>query len=348
VGSFPHPDSIELCQRLARMLDVPDWPQLPVKSFRENMYVQFSERLPAVVIEEIQERIYFDTTIDLASALESFYTPFLADNLDYFGLKPEHAEGFFAMLELLRDEDASKETLDRRDPSAWVKGQVTGPISLGLTICDQNRRAGLYHEDLADAITKNAVMNARWQTRQLKSVRPYVIISVDEPYMASFGSAYISLGRDQVFSMLNEVFTAIHEEGALASVHCCANTDWSVLLGTCMDILNLDAYGYLENLALYPQELREFLDRGGALVWGIVPNDAEVLRVSARLLIRKLRDGFELISRRAAGRGVHIDPHEFDHRSLLTTSCGLGPASVEIADRAVDLLAEMGDILRNS
>jgi hypothetical protein len=163
--------------------------------------------------------------------------------------------------------------------------------------------------------------------------------------MASFGSAYINLSRDQVISMLDEVFDAIHVEGALASVHCCANTDWSVLLGTCVDILNLDAYGYLENLALYPLELRDFLDRGGTLAWGIVPNTGEIWGITPRALAQKLLDGFEIISRKAARRGVMIDPQEFSDRSLLTTSCGLGPVSIEIADRALDFLAQTKDIL---
>ncbi len=82
--------------------------------------------------------------------------------------------------------------------------------------------------------------------------------------------------------MLDEVFTAIHAEEALAGVHCCGNTDWSVLLATQVDILNLDAYNYLEYLALFPMELREFLDRGGVVAWGIVPNNDEIFKDNPR------------------------------------------------------------------
>src|SRR5450756_1879290 len=131
----------------------------------------------------------------------------------------------------------------------WLKGHVTGPISFGLTVTDQDLRSSLYNDLLADTIVKNMALNARWQIRQLRSVRDNVIMFVDEPYLAAFGSAFISLSREQVIALLDEVFEAIHLEGALAGVHCCANTDWSVLLATQVDILNLDAYGYLENLA---------------------------------------------------------------------------------------------------
>ena len=61
----------------------------------------------------------------------------------------------------------------------WIKGQVTGPISFGLTVTDQELCASLYDEMLADVIVKNMAMNARWQVKQLKKVCPNVIIFVD-------------------------------------------------------------------------------------------------------------------------------------------------------------------------
>jgi len=235
---------------------------------------------------------------------------------------------------------------DPADASSWARGQVTGPISFGLTVTDQDLRAMLYHDMYADVLVKNLAMNARWQVRKLKSVRQNVIISVDEPYMASFGSAYISLERGQVITILDEVFDAIHAEGGLAAVHCCGNTDWSVLLDTKVDILNLDAYGYINNLALYPKELRGFMDRGGAFEWGIVPNNEEIRNKTPEFLREKLHQGFELISEKAEGRNIQIDPREFNNRSMVTTSCGLGPTTVENADLALDVLKSTGAIFR--
>ena len=343
VGSVPHREWVDLCGRLAANLDIPAWPQLPRCTFRENMYVQYSPTLPGLVMDSAREKIYFDTTGDLTPMLEVFYDRYLSDDLGAFSLRPDYAAGFFAMLETLK-QTANPQSAMRN--SQWAKGQVTGPISFGLTVTDQDLRASLYNELLADVIVKNAAMNARWQIRQLKRLRSNVILFVDEPYMASFGSAFISLSREQVITMLEEVFTAIHAEGALAGVHCCGNTDWSVLLGTSVDILNLDAYGYLENLALYSAEVRAFLDGGGVLAWGIVPNNEHIWEVNPQSLAKQLRDGFQLISRKARGRGIEIAPEEFPTRSLIAPSCGLGPATVAIADRALEVLVETGEVLK--
>ncbi len=334
VGSVPYPEVNGISAKIAEMLDIPAWPQFSRRTFKENMYVQYSASLPRVVLDEPHEKITVDTTGDLTPDLEQFYEKFLAEDFDAFGLTPEYAAGFFTMLDALNT-----------TPGEWAKGQVTGPISVGLTIVDQDLRSILYNDMLADAIIKNAAMNARWQVQKLRTIKPNVIIFVDEPYMASFGSAFISLSREQAVTMLDEVFDAIHAEGALAGVHCCANTDWGLLLETSVDILNLDAYGYLDHLALYPAELRAFLDRGGVIAWGIVPNTSEIYTVTAAQVAQKLQDGLALISAKAAARGVQVTADELAHRSLLVPSCGLGPATPEIADAAFAMLGDVKAVL---
>jgi len=333
-GSFPHNDDLALSEWLADHLDIPCWPQLPRRDFRERMYIQYSTRLPAVKIDVANEKIYFDTTGDLSDQLERFYSHYLAGDLDAFALDPAYAAGFFTMLDILKTTSGST-----------AKGQITGPISFGLTVTDQDLRASLYDDLLADAIIKNVAFGARWQARQLFTVRPEVLIFVDEPYMASFGSAFISLSRERAINILDEVFAAIHQEGALAGVHCCANTDWSVLMATSADILNLDAYGYLHSLALYPVELREFLNRGGLIAWGIVPNNGDILRRTPADIAQQLWDGFRLIQDKSQARGAPISADQLARQSLITTSCGLGPTTVPIADRAMETLVEIQHIL---
>ena len=333
IGSFPHQACADLCERLAE-LDVPAWPQLTRRSFRENMYVQYSAPLPALVVDDAAEKIYFDTKDDITLALTPFYEAYLAEDMEAFALPQENAQGFYEMLEVLK-----------KTTGEWAKGQVTGPISFGLTVTDQDLRASLYNELLADAIVKNSAMSARWQIRRLKEVRPNIILFIDEPYMASFGSAFISLSRETVVQMLDEVFDAIHAEGALAGVHCCANTDWSVLLKTQVDILNLDAYGYLDNLALYPQELTDFLARGGRIAWGSIPNQEDIWSATPVRIAERLRSGMRSLITRASAKGLAIDESLLSD-GFLTPSCGLGSTDEDLAERVLEILKETAHELR--
>jgi hypothetical protein len=335
VGSVPHKDPADLTHRLASLLDIPCWLQLPRRNYLENIYTQYAATLPGAVVDAEKEKAVMRTDGDFQAQLEVFYQSVIDDKLDDFALTPDCALGFFALLDELKGK-----------PTAWVKGQVMGPISFGLTVTDQDLRASLYNETLADVLVKHMSMTSRWQVRQLKTVGENVILFVDEPYMASFGSAFISLSREQALDYMNEVYDAVHSEGALVGVHCCGNTDWGLLLASHANILNLDANGFLENLALYPTELRTFLDRGGAVCWGIIPNNEQILNETPQSLADRLRAGLKLISEKAFARGVNISVDELSARSLIAPACGLGSTTIEIADRAFDVLAETGALLK--
>jgi hypothetical protein len=336
VGSVPHEDAHELTSRLLDMLDIPCWLQLPRRDFRENIYTQYAPTLPgAVVLNEKEKAVIDYSATDFDAQLESFYQSVLDDDVDAFALHPECAQGFFALFDMLKS-----------NPTRYAKGQVMGPISFGLTVTDQDERACLYNETYQDVLVKHMAFNARWQVGQLRRVSEKVVLFVDEPYMASFGSAYVSLGKEQVIAWLDEVYDALHAADAITGTHCCGNTDWGVLMNTKVDILNLDAYNFIENLALYPLEIRDFLDRGGVLCWGLIPNDKRILNETPQSLLDKLRDGIRLICDNAARRGVSFHPDAFASRSLLAPACGLGSTTIEIAEQAFDVLVETSEILK--
>ena len=87
-------------------------------------------------------------------------------------------------------------------------------------------------------------LKAAWQEKELKKISKKTIIFLDEPYMAAYGSS-VAAGAfsrpEKIAEMIDEVFEGI---SGLKGIHCCGNTDWSVLLKTKLDILNFDAYNY--------------------------------------------------------------------------------------------------------
>lgn len=327
VGSVPHVDPEEACDLvLKNFSQIPAWPQLPKRSFLENMYVQFSEGFPGVVIEE--ERIYVNRRRDLDPDLEQLYVAYLENDVNYGAIGPDYAAGLTAFCRRLSDIGYK--------PVA-VKGQVTGPISWGLSVVDQDRRPVLYDEVLADAVAKHLRLKAAWQERELRKIYPTTITFVDEPYMASFGSALVPLSREQVITLLEEVLAGLK---GIKGVHCCANTDWSILLETSIDILNLDAYAYAENLALYPDQVRAFLEGGGIIAWGIVPAGEEVHGETVESLLDKLHQAIDLLVK----KGIPFD--EIINSLLITPSCGTGSLLVDTAERTLSLTAEVSKLMR--
>jgi len=325
VGSMPHTDPGEACRLVTTFLpQIPAWPQLTKLSFLENMYVQFSEGFPGIVVEN--ERVCVDRRKDLEEALEQLYASYLESEAGKHAISPNYAAGLHAFLET-----------KLHSPRA-VKGQVTGPISFGLTVTDQDRRPILYDDVLADALAKHLKLKAAWQEAQLRTLYPNTIIFVDEPYMASFGSSFVSISREQVVGLLQEVFSGIN---GLKGVHCCGNTDWSILLATSLDILNVDAYNYGYTVALYPEEVKAFLGRGGVIAWGIVPNDEQALKgETAKSLVDRLEEEMGALDRKGVSFRLLMQ------RCLVTPSCGLDSISPEAAAWALELLAGVSNELR--
>lgn len=324
MGSVPWTDPAHACRLIWQHLDIPGWPQLPQRTFLENMYVQFSERFPGVVLDE--ERIWVDRRQDLDPGLETLYMAYLEDDLSHGETSTDYALGLPAFLDSVTAAG---------EPPAVVKGQVTGPISWGLTVVDQDRRPTLYDEILADAIAKHLRLKARWQEQTLRSVCPseaQIIMSVDEPFMSSFGSAFVALDRRQVLTLMDEVLTGI--EG-IKMVHCCGNTDWGLLTETAMEILSFDAYDYAPNLALYPDEIGGFLARGGKLAWGITPNTTAAGSETVSSLVDRLQAGIELL----VNKGIHRD--DILQASLISPTCGLGTLPVDLAERLFEQTAKV-------
>ena len=70
IGSFPHTDPEIVCNLvLSTIPEIPIWPQLPNTDFREQMEIQYSEGLPCVIIDDIKQRMYFDTSGDVTNDL---------------------------------------------------------------------------------------------------------------------------------------------------------------------------------------------------------------------------------------------------------------------------------------
>ena len=325
IGSLPHTNPSPACSLVGRYLkDIPAWPQLPKRSFKESMVAQFSEGFPGVVIKG--DTIYADRSKDWDIPLEELYNAYMDNKEDKYAISPGYAAGLYCLLKL-----------DNLSPIA-VKGQVTGPISFGLALTDDSRRPIIYDDMLADAAVKLLRLKAIWQEKALRKISRNTIIFVDEPAMASYGSSYVSLSGDRVISLLEDVFGAI---SGLKGVHCCGNTDWSLLLGTSTDIISFDTFNYAQSLSLYPAEVKNFINRKGTVAWGIVPTEEKQL---AGETASSLKDRLEEAMAPFTRNGIPFE--QLVRQGLLTPGCGLALISTAAAEHALELVAELSIKMR--
>jgi len=325
IGSMPHKDVDYAIRFILENFQnsIPFWPQLVNLGFNENMYAQFSEGLPNITIEE--EKIFFDIKSGINS--DTFFENI--DNLEYFRISEGFACGLDKLIKYLKKEGLKFN---------YLKGQITGSITFGLKVTDQNLKSSIYNDELAEIIKLHLSKKALWQVDKLKDFCNKVIIFIDEPYLSSVGSAYVQIERDFVVENLNYIIGEIKGSGALAGIHCCANTDWTILLETEVDIINFDAYDYFGEFSLYLKELKDFLARGGIIAYGIIPASEKIQDETTELLFKKLNDEFRILINSG------LNENKVLSQFILTPSCGVGSLREDLAEKILQITHKLSQI----
>jgi hypothetical protein len=334
IGSFPHDDVARACDLIMETIpEIPIWPQFPHIDFREQMEAQYSEAFPNVVLDNIKEKMYIDTSGESTTELEKFYENYMSENFDYFKISPDFSRGIYAMEKFLTENKPSS--------IQFLKSQVTGPITFGLATIDENKRAIYYNDIYRDIVIKGITMKARWLLDRFKKLGYHQICFVDEPILTGFGSStYVSVQRSDVVSDLNEVVEAIHADGGLVGTHCCGNTEWPIIMDAGVDIVSFDAYEFGETIAYYAEQTKNFLEKGGVLAWGIVPTSEKIREENSDSLIKRLKEKVEHLSSKG------IDKNLIWEKCLVTPSCGTGSLSIEHSEKVFHTLSEVSRALR--
>jgi methionine synthase II (cobalamin-independent) len=218
----------------------------------------------------------------------------------------------------------------------FVKVQTTGPCSFALTIVDENKRAIFYNDEFKDMIVKALAMKCRWQIRKFQPYAEKMICFVDEPILSAFGSStYVSVKRDDVVALLSEVIDAIHADNALAGIHCCGNTEWSILIDAGVDIVNFDAFEYGDTIAMYAAHIKTHLQKGGMLAWGVVPTSKRIREQTVESLEAQLEKVMDNLAAKGISKQLIVE------QAIITPSCGTGSLDIADAAKVFDLIGAL-------
>jgi len=289
------------------------------------MYTMFFEHLPG--LRKKDGSVYIDS--QAMAAFEEFFLQLLENPHEVATVSESHAAAFYEMLS--RD-------IDDQEFLAF-KGQITGPISFGLQVKDEFDKPIIYNEVLLDIVVKTLVEGIRWQEEQLSKLAPETLLFIDEPYMALVGTPFTTIEQEKIKRVINDLCAATKGKVGL---HCCANTDWALLLECNIDILSFDAYEYATNFLLYNEKVAEFLKHGGMIAWGIIPTARKhVLENDLVSLYKKFMLLLEQLEQSSA-----IPLEQILAASLLTPACGLGSRDIKTAERVFELNLLLSETIR--
>ena len=330
IGSVPYRDVAGTCRRILEACPtLPYWPQFVQRSYLEDMIVQFTEGLPFLEVSE-DRKVLIAGHDQPEKALTAFYDRFLAEDVDHFALSATYAPGLYEMLSLIGREP------EKYGP--FVKGHTVGPVTFAAAVRDREGKTLFSYPDFSEALVKALAIRALWQVRKLAASGKKPILFLDEPYLAGYGSAFTPIQRHEVVAMIREVVDYVRERSeAIIGIHCCGNTDWSMIFDAGPDIVSFDAFAYLDTFFLYPAELRRFVENGGAIAWGIVPTFGFTGRETLDDLSGRLQEGLSRL------RALGLDPSRVSRQSLLTPACGMGTMEPAAAERVLTLLKGLSE-----
>ena len=342
IGSLPH-NNLEDAMLLVEkdFSEIPFFPQLANISKNEDMTFQFLEGLPSFLPSRLENFFVDSESDEFYEALEEFFNDYEeiisdinSEKLEKYAISEQFSSTFPKFIQVIK-----------KTKPAYAKGQIIGPFTLASILNDVNGKSALYDETLKEVIVKLLTLKALWQIKHIKAANPNTvpIIFMDEPSVSQLGtSAYLTISDMEVADMLKEISDVIKDNGGLSAIHCCGKCDWVLPIVAGVDIVNLDAYAYSEHFALHAKVVEKLLARGGKIAWGLVPTlDSEALsKITLDDLVISFENSVKYLTKRGIDERLIID------NSLVTSSCGAGSLTVEMSERAMDLVYELSNELR--
>jgi len=260
MGIMPHRD-IDRALQLTLSLDIPFWPQLPHVSYYEDMYAQFSQHFPGIIVDEENSRLIFETS-RFEKELEDYSLKM--EDPEVFALNEKYSVVYHRFLE------------EKLDEHSAVRGQLIGPVSFGFKVADENKRPIIYNDNVKTILYDFITRKINVQYRELKEKNENAFVWLDEPGLSWVFSGLSGYSDVQAAKDYRSFLTGL---GSIRALHLCANVNLSYLLEIGVDLLSFDAYQMQLMPKGYADSVSRFINDGGIICWGIVPTDSDNLSV---------------------------------------------------------------------
>lgn len=314
IGSLPHDDAEKAFDDVEGYFSpIPFLPQLPKTNKFENMTFQCLENL--VCLKKENGKLFLQKDLNEINKI--------SDNIE------DYAISYCSTMELF--ENYLKKFLPE-----YAKAQIIGPFTLGMVLKDENDKPVYFDNYLKEVIIIHLIYKGLWLANKIKKHKVKPIIFIDEPSVSMVGP-YSDIDRNDVVDMLSKVVKKLKENDVIVGIHCCGKCDWSMLIDAGAEILSFDAFTYSMDFALYSERLKEFLNNGGKICWGIIPAMSE--EVLNAFTLDGAYIGFYLALNYLIERG--IDKTLLLNSSMLSTSCGMRNLSVELSHKAMSLTKDL-------
>jgi len=322
---MPHTD-VDRAMEMALSLDIPFWPQLPNLNYYEDMYVQAAEHFPGILLDLDARTLRFSVdqfALDLEDTMARF------DDPTFFDISETYSVVYHRFL--------TQDVADR----AAIRGQLEGPISFGFNVLDQDERPILFDDTVRPFMFEFMARRINVQLDRLRALNENAFMFVDEPGLQFLFSAMAGYGDVKAKEDLDYFFSLVDRP---RGIHLCGNPGWDFLLGLDMEVLSMDLYTNAEIFSSYASSIHRFLQKGGVIVWGIVPTGFDIFAgEDIPSLTRQLEQVWSVLEQKGIDRALLLN------QGLLSpaTCCLVNPDKEKTVEQAFRTVQRMSGELRD-
>ena len=305
--------------------EFPFWPQLPKRTRSELLIHQVASSAPFLTQSGDPEYI-FDR--EEACAFEFDYRN---QNVEKCALDPEHALGWFAMMDQMSRLSHCY---------SYFKSQFPGPFTIASIVRDEERNLIGYEPEVLQSICRFLELHAKWQIERIKEQNLTPVLFMDEIVISEDYFDTLPLHPTMIEELYSGLVHSLKAEGAVVGIHCCADANWSLIIDTDLDIISFDAVKHLDGFLKYSDSIKDFLLNGGCVSWGVVPN---TLPFASEKNIADY-----LINAALSLEDDNLTLTQILQQSLISATCGLGMLKPDETEQNCQITANVARKIRKS
>lgn len=284
LGALPYENINSTTRMVAKLFEnLPYIPFLPKISENDTIINRTLEGIPGIKFKD--SKIFLKTTtnsykVALRNLDKAFNTP-TPENLQPFEINSVFIEKFFQMIKKFHS------------PQAVIN--LLGPFSISQLLTNAAEEQKLIDKSFRKLFIQAVCVKALWVIEKIKEISPDTvpIIMLEEPYLGQLGTLkreHEEITIELVTNFFTRVVEKIKDAGGCVGIQCLDKCDWKIPINAGVDIISFDAYNNPNNLCIIPEQITEFIAKGGKINWGIVPvtNEAMVKSLNIDYITNRL------------------------------------------------------------
>jgi hypothetical protein len=205
---------------------------------------------------------------------------------------------------------------------------------------DQDERPILFDDTVRPFMLEFLARRINIQLERLKKLNQNAFMFIDEPGLQFLFSAMSGYGDVKAKEDLDLFFSMVDRP---RGIHLCGNPDWDFLLGLDLDILSMDIYTNAEIFSSYASSIKRFIEKGGVIVWGIVPTGTEFFEKEGHdSLIAQMESVWQTLGK----KGIDIEYMLTKSQLSPATCCLVNPDKEKTVEKAFASIQQLSKVLK--